>query len=233
MGDKGWRFPRTLGTTIQLHYHETRAGDFVGPPAPPSGSQATRREPRGDSDGRQDWRYPRRHHPVPKLQDEREEKIMMEDWRFPQTPRERQEEILMGDKDWRFPWTTGTTIRFPSYNKRDKKEILLEKQGLAISRNPWHIRFQATRRETEGNDDGGEGLAISQATRRETEGDYHERQKLATSRAPGTTCFPPVPKLQEGEPEEVLMGDEDWRFPATLGTTIYLPSYKKRDKRRS
>ena len=42
-------------------------------------------------------------------------------------------------------------------------------------------------------------------------------------------------KLQEGNQEEIMMGDKNLRVPGTPGATIQLPSYtsyKKGDKRR-
>ena len=58
--DESWRFPGTHNTTI--------------------GCQATRRETRRDYDERQGFtisRDPRHHRPVPKLQERRQEEIMM------------------------------------------------------------------------------------------------------------------------------------------------------------
>ena len=78
---------------------ETRTCEFPRAPAPPSGSQATRMETRGDYDGRQEEmpisRHHRHHHPAPKLQER------------------KQDQIMMGDKTWQFPGTPGTTIRLP------------------------------------------------------------------------------------------------------------------------
>ena len=53
-------------------------------------------------------RDPRHHHPIPKLQDR------------------RQEEIMMGDKNLRVPGTLGTTIWFlsyRSYKNGDKRRL--------------------------------------------------------------------------------------------------------------
>ena len=58
MGGKRSRFPKTPGTTIRLpSCKKGGKRTILGPPAPPSGSQATqatRRETGGDYDGRQD-----------------------------------------------------------------------------------------------------------------------------------------------------------------------------------
>ena len=89
---------------------ETRIDDIPGPSAPLSGSQVTRRETRGDDDGR--------HYPVPKLQEE------------------RHEESMMGGKRSRFPKTPGTTIRLPSC--RETRGEYDGRQELAISWDPWH-----------------------------------------------------------------------------------------------
>ena len=98
MGDKNLRFP--------------------GAPAPP-GSQATRIDTRGDYDGITELpssRDSRHHHPVPKLQEG------------------RQEEITIGDIHLRVPGTPGTTTRFPSYKKGDYDG----RQDLASSQQPRH-----------------------------------------------------------------------------------------------
>ena len=107
MGDKNLRVPGTPGTTM--------------------GSQAARSETRRDYDWRQDLtssRGPRHHHPVPKLQEGRQEEFMMGDdlaiFRDPphhhpvpklhKLQEERQEEMMMGDKTGRFPETPGTIM---------------------------------------------------------------------------------------------------------------------------
>ena len=61
------------------------------PPPPLSGSQATRSKTRGGYDGSQELassRDPWHHHPSPKLQDRRQEEVMMRDknLRVPGTP---------------------------------------------------------------------------------------------------------------------------------------------------
>ena len=49
--------------------------------------------------------------------------------------------------------------------------------------------------------------------------------------APGTAiCFP---SKTGDKKEDIMMGDKGWRFPRTPGTIIRLPSYRKRDERRS
>ena len=118
--------------------------------------------------GDEDWRFPRtgdpRHyHPVPELQEGRQDEMMMtdKDWQFPQNLRqhhpvrklqeERQQEIMMGDKDWRFSRTPAT----PS-------------------------GFQATRKETRRDCDGRPGLAISLDTRDPRH--YHPVPKLQEGR---------------------------------------------------
>ena len=116
MGNKNLRVPGTR------HHHPVpklqegrqedimiRTHEFAGPPAPPSRSQAARRETRGDYDGRQDLAISldsRHHHSVPKLQ-ERETRAHYDG---------RQD----GDG------TPGTTIRLPSYTsykKGDKRRL--------------------------------------------------------------------------------------------------------------
>ena len=168
VGDKNWRFLETPGTTIRLPSYiiSYKKEDKRRLSATPSRSKPPRREARADSDGRQDLvgnpgttRDPRQHHPVPvpKLQE----------W--------RQEEIMMGDKTWRFPKTPAP----PS------------------------------------------GSQATQATRRETRGDCDGRQELAMSRDPRHHHpAPKLRKLQAGRQEEIMMGDETWRFPRTPGTTM-------------
>ena len=94
-------------------------------PAPLSGSQVTRSETRGDYDGRQElaiFRDPRHHHPAPKLQEG------------------RQEEIMMGDKNLGVPATKGTTIRLPSYTSYKKGDK--RRQDLAISRDRHNYNYE-------------------------------------------------------------------------------------------
>ena len=51
-------------------------------------------------------------------------------------------------------------------------------------------------------------------------------------RVPGTHRHQhPVPKLQEGRQEEIMMGDKNLRVPGTPGSAIRFPSCKKRNKR--
>ena len=114
MGDKNLRVPSTT---------------------PPSGSPATRRETRGDFDGRQELARCRdapQHHPVPNLQKGRQEQVLMgEELASFRDPRHhqpapklqegRQEEIMTGGQNLRVFGTPGTTIRFPKYKKGDKR----------------------------------------------------------------------------------------------------------------
>ena len=140
VGNKNWRFPGNPDSTIRFPNYrkkhkrkfrrKTRTGDFLAwetrtrqdHPVPKhgratrrdcdcrtadnfpealaaaSGSQAARR----DSDKRQGLAIPRgsrQHHPALKLRER------------------KQEEIVMGDKDWQFPGSPGRTIRFPSYRR--------------------------------------------------------------------------------------------------------------------
>ena len=82
-----------------------------GHPARPSSSQATqatKRETRGDYDGRQEMPISRdhpHHHPAPMLQEG------------------RQEEIMMGDKNLRVPVTPGTTIPFQTSKTGGKRRL--------------------------------------------------------------------------------------------------------------
>ena len=127
MGDKTLRVPGTTRATIRFSsYKSGTRGDHDGrqelassrdPPAPQSGSQAARRETRGDHDGRQELASSRDppHYPlVPKLQEG------------------RQEEIMMGDKNLRVPGTPSTTIRLPSYTsyKKEDKGIMMGNKNL-------------------------------------------------------------------------------------------------------
>ena len=174
MGNKDWRFFGALGT-IRFHNYNKggrskilwRQGLAISlkTPAAPSGSQVTRWEAGGDSDGRQGLAIPqdpRQHHPAHKLQDRGEQEIMIGDVErrtgdlsgnpapsgSPATRREtrrdydgrqglpmepgpapsaspatkrRQEEIMMGDKDWLFLGTARKRLAIlpgpPSYKK--------------------------------------------------------------------------------------------------------------------
>ena len=193
---------------------ETRIGNFS--------SQATGRKTRGGYDGRQrsaifrdPWHHhgkqgPGIYHPVPKLQEG------------------RQEEVMVGDKDWRLSGIPGTTIRFPS-KKGDRRRYMIGDKDWRLP----HLvpRLQGGRQEQVLMGDKNWRFPgtpapppSSQATRRKTRGGYDWRQGLAISRDHGRQG--PVPKLQEERQEEVMLGDRDWRFPGTPGTTILRQSYK-------
>ena len=84
MGDKDWRFPRDRANLQEGQRHpglklqedrqkefmmQTRTDDFPGFPAPPSGSQGTRRGTRGVCMmGGKDCQDLQHHHPVPQLE---------------------------------------------------------------------------------------------------------------------------------------------------------------------
>ena len=163
MGDKNQRFPRNTGRTIRFpsckkgtrkdydvrqgpeisgtpaRPSETMVGDkdwrFPGPSAAPCGSPApARKEATKDCDTRQGLaisRDPRQHHLVPRLQEGRQEESMMRD-RDCRCAEQRPEEIS---------WETW----------------IGDLPGLPAAPSGSY----ATRRETRGDYDGSQGLAIS------------------------------------------------------------------------
>ena len=177
---------------------------------------------RGEGDKRcYDWkqgltisRDPRHHYP--KLQEGRQEDILMghKDSPAPPAPRSVSQAARIreqkGDKtffDGQQRLAISQTLAAPSGSQARRKETTGDsygRQGLAISRDARDLRhhqsgFKATIRETQGDSDGRQGLAISrgpapsgsQATRRETRGDYDGRLQLPVSRDPGTTIWFP------------------------------------------
>ena len=54
-------------------------------------------------------------------------------------------------------------------------------------------------------------------------GDHDGRQGPPAVLAEGS-------KLQDGRQEEIMVGDTDWRFPGTPGSTIWFQGDKKGDK---
>ena len=129
------RFPSYKTGDKRKSWWETGTGHVRGPLAP-SGSQATKRETRGNYRWRQGLAIsgtPQQHHPVVKLQKARQEEIIMgvKAWPFPgplagpsASQATRQEEIMMGDQDWRFPETPGSTIRCLKKNPDPLQEIV-------------------------------------------------------------------------------------------------------------
>ena len=98
MGDRDWGFPRTTGSTIRSSKAiRDRTGDFPGP---------------------------QQHNPVPRRQGGRQGLgILREPLAAPSGDNQegRQKEIMMGDKDWGFPGTPGSTIPFQGDKKGDKR----------------------------------------------------------------------------------------------------------------
>ena len=130
-------------------------------------------------------RDPRQHDPVLKLEEGREE------------------ESMMGGKNWRFPSDVSQATR-------------RETRG-AARRETGPGRFLGTRTEPSG----------SQATRRETREDYDGRQAVAISREP-----PAAPSGSQ-ESRRETRGDCDGRhLSATPGRAVWFSSYKEGDKRR-
>ena len=119
MGQQTWRFPGTRHhyPAPKLHKLQERRQEeiMMGDNAWRFPGNHKSRTPTVNClvnfDGRQDLtssRASRRHHPVPDLQER------------------RQEEIMMGDKNLRVPGSPGTTIPLPSYTsykKGDKRRL--------------------------------------------------------------------------------------------------------------
>ena len=61
--------------------------------------------------------------PVSGSQAIRSKRIMMGDKDVSQATTRETEEIMMGDKQWQFSGTPGTTILFPSYKKGNKRRL--------------------------------------------------------------------------------------------------------------
>ena len=177
---------------------EKRACEFRGPPTPPSSSQAARIMTRGDDDGRQNLaisRDPWHHHPALKLQEG------------------KQEQIIMGDKTWPFPGPSAP----PSGSQAATRETRRDndgKQELTSSREPRHHHpVPKLQEERQKEIMTGENLRVfgtprhhhpvPKPPRRETRGDYDGRQELASSR--DARQHHPVPTLQEKRQEEIIV----------------------------
>ena len=127
---------------------------------------------------------------------------------------------MVGEKDWRFHGTTGTSIRDCQAARKEKetRSCYHWKQRLMISRDPRH-HYPVLKLKERGQ----QGILMghknfpgppaprsgSQVTRRETGGDYDGRQGLAIFRdVHDLRPHQPISKLQEGRHAEIMMGDK-------------------------
>ena len=137
---------------------------------------------------------------------------------------------MLGDKDWRFPGPLGpasAVLKLQEGRRRRQEVVMIPRPTAPLSSS------QSTRREARRDYDWRQELAIywdprhhcapsgSETIRSQTRAGYDGRQGLAISRHPRRQHHwdHPAPKLREGRQEEILMGDKDWRFPGTPGTT--------------